>query len=302
MELWLGATSCFDGNSDSGDCCCSGAAILYGLPSAPRTAAAGASCCRYGYPTVLSSSDSRSRLPPELFRFAVRRVCRLPEPLTEGMVACPECRVEMPEHHIRDHLCRCPCMGDGGGGSVDVFTHVHGVVVRELRDILRECGAATFVEMPGVIRDSHERPGDIVAISVGGVGRHWVIDVSVVSVLTDDRLRSGYVGLVPGAAARGAEQGKRQRYQARVEAAEHRFIPFIMEEGGRLGQEAISLLEELVTLRVDRFRQSEDWGVRVPELRRRILQGWLVRLSEACHEGVCGPAFYCLQRARAGLR
>ena len=37
----------FDGNSDSGDCCCSGAAILYGLPSAPRTAAAGASCCRY---------------------------------------------------------------------------------------------------------------------------------------------------------------------------------------------------------------------------------------------------------------
>ena len=140
------------------------------------------------------------------------------------------------------------------------------------------------------------------AISVGGVGRHWVIDVSVVSVLTDERLRSGSAGLVPGAAARGAEQGKRQRYQTRVEAAGHRFIPFIIEEGGRLGQEATSLLEELVTLRVDRFRQSEDWGVRVPELRRRILQGWLVRLSEACHEGVCGPAMYCLQRARALAR
>ena len=49
MERLLDATSCFDGNSDSGDCCCSGASILYGLPSAPRTAAAGASCCRYGY-------------------------------------------------------------------------------------------------------------------------------------------------------------------------------------------------------------------------------------------------------------
>ena len=87
-----------------------------------------------------------------------------------------------------------------------------------------------------------------------------------------------------------------------MEAAGHRFIPFIIEEGGRLGQEATSLLEELVTLRVDRFRQSEDWGVRVPELRRRVLQGWLVCLSEACHEGVCGPALYCLQRARALAR
>ena len=217
----------------------------------------------------------RSRLPPELFRFAVRRVCRLPEPLTEGMVACPECGVRMLECQIRDHLCRCPCTGDGTGRSIGVFTHVHGVVVRELRDILRECGAATFVEMPGVIRDSHDRPGDIVAISVGGVGRHWVIDVSVVSVMTDDRLRRGSVGLVPGAAARGVEQDKRRKYQTRVEREGHRFIPFIMEECGRLGQEATSLLEELVTLRVDRFRQSEDWGVRTPELRRRILQGWL---------------------------
>ena len=244
----------------------------------------------------------RSRLSPELHRFAVRRVCQLPEPLTEGMTACPECGVEMPEHQIRDHLCRCPRMGDGAGRAMSMFTHVHGVVVRELRDILRECGAAAFVEMPGIIRDTHERPGDIVAISVGGVGRHWVIDVSVVSVLTDDLVRRGSVGLVPGAAARRAEQRKQQHYQARVEGAGHRFIPFVMEEGGRLGQEATSLLEELVGLRVDRCRQSEDWGVRVPELRRRILQGWLVRLSEACHEGVCLPALYSLQRARAMVR
>ena len=116
-------------------------------------------------------------------------------------------------------------------------------------------------------------------------GRTWAgvdcsADVTVVHVGTATELPRA--ARTCGAAAARAEAAKFNRYvedDGRVGG--RRFVPFVVEDGGRLGEHAYALLEELAGRRVER-RGETDWaeGDR-GGFRGRLMGRWLARVSAA---------------------
>ena len=78
----------------------------------------------------------------------------------------------------------------------------------------------------------------------------------------------------------------------------HRFVPFVIEDGGRLGQQAAALLGEMATRRAARTARPEDWGMPPAERRRRYLARWLEQFSVCLHAEVATWIQLSLIRAR----
>jgi hypothetical protein len=179
---------------------------------------------------------------------------------------------------------RGPGLGFGGGrGTAGILYCFHRAMVGLLERILQEAGGSTVREMPGLLAGTFERPADVAVLALDGDGQHLVVDVAVVEAMTTSMVDRGRASWEAGFPARSVERGKRDRYQSRVEGAGHRFVPFVIECGGRLGQQAVALLEEMATRRADRYRRRDDYGVPQAEVRRRVLSDWLERLSTGIH-------------------
>jgi hypothetical protein len=208
-----------------------------------------------GVSFTVSDSPSVHAAPADSFRMALRTTMGLPPP--PGYAAperCPGCLLLVrdvhgrygytPERALLDHIPRCPV-----GCMAHTKWRAHNAVARELRHIIiHECGIASskVVQEPLHLRqmNSAERPGDLVVKGYNRrLGKDLIIDVSVRDVYS----QSAYHGpaRVPGGVAARGEADK-LRSQAAVElGARHIFVPFIMENGGRLGGHAVELLRDL---------------------------------------------------------
>ena len=91
------------------------------------------------------------------------------------------------------------------------------------------------------------RPGDIVVLDFYAPGRHLLLDRVVTTVYMNSRLRETIE--VPGYAAKLVEDRKfyadktSERLVARIHGGLHTLIPFVVEDGGRLGAHAQAFTE-----------------------------------------------------------
>ena len=81
-----------------------------------------------------------------------------------------------------------------------------------------------------------------------------------------------------------------------VRQGRHRFIPFAMEAGGRLGGHASAWLEELARRRV---RRSRDWTTSTERARRDTLRSYRERCSLAIHSVIASHSYAMLLSARS---
>jgi len=204
----------------------------------------------------------------------VRRALGIMEPLAVGLTACPCCGTGMDESHIAQHVTQC------GVSVVGPMLHVHTALASVVQSICREAGGAVGMELPGLL-DGQRRPGDVTVIGYAGVSRHLVIDVSVAHVCTTSNQRSAWS--TPGASARLVEDSKVRSYRGDCEARGHRFVPFVVEDGGRVGGQATALLDELA-VRAAMIPRAGSWTeVRREESRGTLLARWLQMISIAIH-------------------
>ena len=180
---------------------------------------------------------------PEIHRASVRRAVGL---ATLGSTSlstadsCPTCGLH-PDHDqaLERHVPRCP-MGAARHSQ-------HAGLARMIRSLFIECGARKEdikFELQG-LRSDKSRPGDVVWLGYSGVGRHMVVDGSIVAVFTNSTARAS--SHTPGHAAACKEDEKLSADAAAPSpvALRHRLVPAVMEEGGRLGAHFLALLREL---------------------------------------------------------
>ena len=102
---------------------------------------------------------------------------------------------------------------------------------------------------------SPEKKPDIIVTDYDRSGAHLFIDISWTG-FSQRAQHAGHAASTPLSAARAREQAKRWDYRHLRQP--HRFVPFVIERYGALGQSAQELLEELTRIRGHRLRQ-EQW-------------------------------------------
>ena len=118
------------------------------------------------------------------------------------------------------------------------------------------------------MRDTRLRPSDILIYDYNGSGKHLMIDVAVTSAVTNTGMAGGR-WKTAGENARAYERRKINR------ALGHRitlrgswsYVPFILEDCGRPGAHAVSLLADL-----DERRSHNDFVGLPVSLKARMLQ------------------------------
>ena len=234
-------------------------------------------------------------IPPDVYRVAVARMFGLPHPAVRT-TTCQPCDITFSSPlEAADHLARCP--------KSPAFHSAHRAITGVLNTIIDEAGFAAERrnEVRGLRPADNSRPADILIAGFGGALQHLAIDVVIPGVL-------GYTGWrptggsTPGSAARYAEARKfrRDAQSSQPIAAAHRFVPFAVEEFGRLGEHAKALLFELAKAAVSGRNTLLHLPDDAPPVRRLLqakLRAWRQRLSIAVH---CIQAVLVLERYPRG--
>ena len=158
-------------------------------------------------------------------------------------------------------------------------------LVRAVRDSGVIAPASISRETPGLAHGA-QRPADILLRDFDGLGRHVAMDVGITSPFSNSALSAGSHQR-PGSTASAYEQNK-IRAVLGVGAALHRtwrFIPFIIEDGGRLGAHAAAFLSELA--RRQRGPATTSSGLRI-SVRLLLYQ----RLSSVVHHAAACAALF----------
>ena len=208
-----------------------------------------------------------------------------------GVTVCPGCRQGVSERHVVDHIAACGTSGAYGAMALRTVAVVRGIMM--------EAGCVTRLEVPRLVADTEDRPGDIVAMSEVDGSHHVLVDVTLVHPLTQTYLSRAQH---PGQVAREAESRKLRRYRAleRTGAIRgHRFIPFGIEDLGRSGDHASAYLEELAGRTADRLRIQEGFGRSRPRVVRDTLRTIRERISISVHAGEADLIYSGLMQSRA---
>eukprot|EP00873_Tetraselmis_striata_P013200 jgi/Tetstr1/433464/TSEL_022736.t1 len=182
---------------------------------------------------------------PQPYRVALRKSCGIAalgdSPL--GLEdSCPHCDLSpgATDEAFERHIVRCPCAG--------AWHKVHARIATTKVSILQEAGGPRYsvlTEVRGLRSADATRPGDVVQLDYMGPGVHLVLDADVTCIFRNSI--AAQVAVQPGCAARLREQTK-FRVDACLSqpvARRHRFVPCVVEEGGRLGEHMLALLKEL---------------------------------------------------------
>ena len=145
-------------------------------------------------------------------------------------------------------MARCP---NGGARHL-----MHHGLIKTLHGIVEEAGvpkASIMEEARELRQDDRTRPGDLVVLDFADGGRHLIIDGVVTTVYKNTILPR--VASIPGFAGKQVEDKK---FKADADSSHlvsishggrHRFVPFAMEDLGRIGahgQATLRMLAEYV--------------------------------------------------------
>jgi len=130
---------------------------------------------------------------------------------------------------------------------------MHHGFIKSLRHIVEEAGfpkASIVEEARGLRVGDATRPGDLVVLDFTELGRHHILDGVVTTVCMNSFMSR--VEVVPGLAAKKVEGTKFKAGQisahpvSSVHEGRHTFVPFAIEDGGRIGAHGQDVLRMLV--------------------------------------------------------
>lgn len=139
---------------------------------------------------------------------------------------------------------------------------MHQNLVLLLGSLFEEAGGALdkdlFYEVNGLRPADSTRPADICGWRWGGAGCHFLVDVMCVTPRCDSRMNDPNWHR-PGMAASEGEKVKRTRDRNSSAPVQftHRYHPFVVECGGRLGDSALTVVYILAVLIAARTSFSE---------------------------------------------
>ena len=166
----------------------------------------------------------------------------------------------------------------------------HGKLAGQVAKIMRAAGAHkadVLFEMANLRRGDATRPGDVVWRDYTKPGQHLLVDVSGTTVGRNGCIEK--CARIPGHAARLREKEKfddDKKSGDPVVSRGHRLVPFVVEDGGRLGQHALALLRELAEKGVGggELRTPETWGLQRPaQMVAYWIRRWMAHLSAFTH-------------------
>ena len=177
---------------------------------------------------------------------------------------------------------------------------MHHGLIKTLRSIVEECGVpkeAIMEEARGLRLDDRTRPGDLVIMDFVDGGRHLVFDGVVTTVYMNSVLHK--VVAIPGFAAKQVEDRK---FKADADSPQpvsvqhggrHRFIPFAMEDGGRIGAHGHAALRMLAEYDVAKGktppRSRSAAPPKPPEVVAMWVRRWQQKLSAWLHLTLSRP-------------
>eukprot|EP00873_Tetraselmis_striata_P009583 jgi/Tetstr1/429847/TSEL_019714.t1 len=241
----------------------------------------------HGSVTYLTSDTPAAyAVEPEPYRVALRKCCGIAalgdSPL--GLEdSCPHCDLSpgATDEALERHIVRCPRAG--------AWHKVHARIATTMVSILHEAGAprdSVLTEVRGLRSADATRPGDVVQLDYMGPGVHLVLDAAVTGVFRNSI--AAQVAVQPGYAARLREQTKFRvdACSSQPVARRHRFVPCVVEEGGRLGEHLLALLKELAERGIasGHLKQPPSWReLRPAALVAHWIRKWTAKLSVALH-------------------
>mmetsp|Transcript_45667 Transcript_45667/g.114269 ORF Transcript_45667/g.114269 Transcript_45667/m.114269 type:complete len:422 (-) Transcript_45667:453-1718(-) len=241
----------------------------------------------HGSVTYLTSDTPAAyAVEPEPYRVALRKCCGIAalgdSPL--GLEdSCPHCDLSpgATDEALERHIVRCPRAG--------AWHKVHARIATTMVSILQEAGAprdSVLTEVRGLRSADATRPGDVVQLDYMGPGVHLVLDAAVTGVFRNSI--AAQVAVQPGYAARLREQTKFRvdACSSQPVARRHRFVPCVVEEGGRLGEHLLALLKELAERGIasGHLKQPPSWReLRPAALVAHWIRKWTAKLSVALH-------------------
>jgi hypothetical protein len=186
----------------------------------------------------------------DVYKFSIARSLGM-LPRCPRVDKCPSCLVPLSLldntadypaiQAANDHFGRCGVAGNP--------QFIHRAVVSALQQIIISTGCVAkkhIVLEAASLRDDLSRPADILLQHLDGVSRHVAVDVSVAGVFISSQAMGPRR---PGAAAAKREHKKWSddlaAQQSIVRDKGFRLVPFVLEEGGRLGIHAWAFLQEL---------------------------------------------------------
>ena len=152
-----------------------------------------------------------------------------------------------------------------------------------LRDAVRKCGEEALgkdsveVERPGMIAGSQQRPGDMV---LHLNGNKVAVDVTIPRIQT----ASNYITQAnnPGKPVMDAELDKRNKYAGANYRSTTRFVPFVVDEFGHIGDAGWALLDQLAAYKAAQRNGKESEAF----IRTTFLQKWQHRITHAIRASI----------------
>ena len=179
-----------------------------------------------------------------------------------------------------------------------------------LRDRVHACAANAGVvaqtEVPNLLPDSHERPGDVVMVGVGAGGRDLVIDVTVVDYLSSlDAISNAELEKrekTVGAVAEKAQKLKRnarggainQTMEERVRAQGKQFRALGFETTGATTSSCSALLKRLSEIAAERRGHHKSTFL------KRWIADWSMVIAKRGAQAGLARAYTVAVRCRVG--
>jgi hypothetical protein len=230
-------------------------------------------------------------VPADVYRLATARLLGLPHPAVE-LADCDRCGLHFSSRDLAaDHFARCPKSG--------AYWTAHNTLVAVVNTIIDEAGfAAQRKNEVSNLRPDNTRPADISIVNYGGTFRDIILDVTVPGVVALAR-NSGIFMTNPGSAARRAESAKfcQDANSSRPLRSVHRFVPFAVEEFGRIGDHAEAFLFEMAkaaTVGRSHLLHMPDDSPPKRFFLKQKLKNWRQRISLAVN---CAHALVLQRRA-----
>ena len=146
------------------------------------------------------------------------------------------------------------------------------------------------MELRGLQPGTNKRPGDVIALHFFGDGQHLLIDVAFTTVWSNTNV-SHYCSF-PGAAALERELDKINTDKrsvnpvSRVFGGDHVLVPYVVEDGGRAGEQGQAVLKLLAERAVaeGHIKTPETWSALKPAaLVSHTVRRWQQRISAWQH-------------------
>ena len=236
---------------------------------------------------VGGGADPDPAVAQQAFRLAARRLLGLLPPGIDRVRTCGACGQPLAAYPSRvraAHLVACGSRPPGAARGAHAYHAPHHAVAWQLQRLLEASGFEAIPEPAGLLPGSRERPADVAAFHISDASSFIAIDVRVVrlhiaSALADEVAK-------PGCAVEGVETAKRGLYESRCIAQGGVFVPFVINEFGKLGASAQWLLSILAIRAAERQRGDFRAGRNLMARAARIRGGWRADISRALHSTI----------------